>query len=157
MLCVAAAAFHGAGSFDGSLGAAHEGFERLVGGGAALAFAAVLLASGLSSSGVGTYAGQVIMDGFLRVRIPLFLRRAVIMAPALIVIALGVPPDTALLLSQVVLSFGIPFVLVPLVLISRRRDLMGDLVNRPLTTLLGIIAAAFICGVNVYLLCSFVP
>jgi manganese transport protein len=74
------------------------------------------------------------------------------MAPALVVIAVGVSPDTALLLSQVVLSFGIPFVLVPLVLISRRRDLMGDLVNGPLTTLLGSIAAVLISGINIYLL-----
>ncbi|MFG2029668.1 Nramp family divalent metal transporter [Streptomyces sp. NPDC048825] len=152
MLCVAAAAFSGSGGFDGSLGAAHGGFERLVGGGAALAFAAALLASGLSSSGVGTYAGQVIMQGFLRIRIPLFLRRLITMAPALVVIAVGVSPDTALLLSQVVLSFGIPFVLVPLVLISRRRDLMGDLVNGSLTTFLGSVAAVLISGINIYLL-----
>ncbi|MEU1518355.1 Nramp family divalent metal transporter [Streptomyces sp. NPDC005811] len=153
MLCVAAAVFHGtAGDFDGSLGSAHEGFGRLVGGGAALAFAAALLASGLSSSGVGTYSGQVIMEGFLRIRVPLFLRRALTMAPALAVLALGVPPDTVLLMSQVVLSFGIPFALVPLVLLSRRRDLMGDLVNRRVTTFVGWVAALLISGINVYLL-----
>jgi manganese transport protein len=153
MLCVAAAVFYGAGEgFDGSLDGAYQGFGRLVGGGAALAFAAALLASGLSSSGVGTYSGQVIMQGFLRRRIPLFVRRSITMAPALAVIALGVRPDTVLLLSQVVLSFGIPFALIPLVLISRRRDLMGDLVNRPVTTFVGAVAAALISGVNMYLL-----
>ncbi|WP_262495996.1 Nramp family divalent metal transporter [Nonomuraea sp. SYSU D8015] len=152
MLCVAAAVFHGAGEgFDGSLEGAHQGFAQLVGGGAALAFAAALLASGLSSSGVGTYSGQA-MQGFLRRRIPLFLRRGITMVPALAVIGLGVQPDTVLLLSQVVLSFGIPFALIPLVLISRRRDLMGDLVNRPVTTFAGAVAAALISGVNVYLL-----
>jgi manganese transport protein len=152
MLCVAAAVFHGVGGFDGSLGGAHQGFAQIVGGGAALAFAAALLASGLSSSGVGTYSGQVIMEGFLRMRIPLFLRRAITMAPALVVLALGVSPDTVLVMSQVVLSFGIPFALIPLVLISRRKDLMGDLVNRPITTFLGWVAALLISGINVYLL-----
>lgn len=153
MLCVAAAVFHGAaGGFDGSLTGAHEGFTRLVGGGAALAFAAALLASGLSSSGVGTYSGQVIMEGFLKMRIPLFLRRAITMTPALIVLSLGVSPDDVLLLSQVVLSFGIPFALIPLVLLSRRRDLMGDLVNRPTTTFFGWVAALLISGINIYLL-----
>ncbi|MFF9036052.1 Nramp family divalent metal transporter [Streptomyces sp. NPDC014892] len=153
MLCVAAAVFHGAaGDFDGSLGSAHQGFDRLVGGGAALAFAAALLASGLSSSGVGTYSGQVIMEGFLRMRIPLFLRRAITMAPALVVLALGMSPDKVLLASQVVLSFGIPFALIPLVLISRRRDLMGDLVNRRVTTFVGWVAALLISGINIYLL-----
>jgi manganese transport protein len=153
MLCVAAAVFHGAaGGFDGSLGSAHQGFGRIVGGGAALAFAAALLASGLSSSGVGTYAGQVIMEGFLRMRVPLFLRRAITMAPALTVLAVGMSPDTVLLASQVVLSFGIPFALIPLVLISRRRDLMGDLVNRPVTTFVGWVAALLISGINLYLL-----
>ncbi|MEU9172891.1 Nramp family divalent metal transporter [Streptomyces sp. NPDC048420] len=153
MLCVAAAVFHdAAGGFDGSLGSAHQGFGRIVGGGAALAFAAALLASGLSSSGVGTYSGQVIMEGFLRRRIPLFLRRAITMAPALTVLAIGMSPDTVLLASQVVLSFGIPFALIPLVLISRRRDLMGDLVNRPVTTFVGWVAALLISGINLYLL-----
>ncbi|MFE9445873.1 Nramp family divalent metal transporter [Streptomyces sp. NPDC006602] len=152
MLCVAAAVFHGVGGFDGSLGSAHQGFAQIVGGGAALAFAAALLASGLSSSGVGTYSGQVIMEGFLRMRIPLFLRRAITMAPAMVILALGVSPDTVLVMSQVVLSFGIPFALVPLVLISRRKDLMGDLVNRPVTTFLGWVAALLISGINLYLL-----
>ena len=91
-----------------------------------------LLASGLSSSSVGTFAGQVVMQGFIDRRIPLFLRRAITMAPALVVLAIGLDPSTTLVISQVVLSFGIPFALVPMILLTRRRDIMGALVNRPL-------------------------
>ena len=110
---------------------AHAGFEQLVGGGAALAFALALLASGFASSSVGTYAGQVVMQGFIApARSRCALRRAITMAPALIVLALGLDPTRSLVISQVVLSFGIPFALVPLVLLTRRRDVMGALVNR---------------------------
>ena len=97
---------------------------------AALLFAVALLASGFASASVGTYAGQVIMQGFLRRRIPLFARRALTMIPALAILALGVEPTWALVISQVVLSFGIPFALVPLLLLTRRRDIMGELVNQ---------------------------
>ncbi|MFJ9565156.1 Nramp family divalent metal transporter [Streptomyces fuscichromogenes] len=152
MLCVAVAVFHGNGAFDGHLDSVHAGFARSTGAGAALAFAVALLASGLSSSGVGTHAGQVVMQGFVDIRIPLFLRRAITMVPAISVIALGASPDDALVASQVVLSFGIPFALVPLVLVTRRREVMGDLVNRPATTALGWLLALLISGVNVYLL-----
>ncbi len=107
-----------------------RGFNTLLGGGAALAFAVALLASGLSSSSVGTFAGQVVMQGFINRRIPLFARRAITMAPSLIVLAIGVNPSTTLVISQVVLSFGIPFALVPMVLLTRRADIMGGLVNR---------------------------
>ena len=110
--------------------AAHAELGRLAGGGAALAFAVALLASGLSSSSVGTYAGQVVMQGFIRRRIPFYLRRAITMLPALIVLAAGVSPTQSLIVSQVLLSFGIPFALVPLLLVARRRDIMGALVNR---------------------------
>ena len=96
------------------------GFERLLGGGAALAFAVALLASGLSSSSVGTYAGQVVMQGFIDRRIPLFLRRLVTMLPALVVLAIGLDATDVLVISQVVLSFGIPFALVPMILLTRR-------------------------------------
>ncbi|MFI6071422.1 Nramp family divalent metal transporter [Actinoplanes sp. NPDC051343] len=153
MLVVAAALFHGAASFDGDpISAAHEGLGRLVGGGAALAFAMALLASGLSSSSVGTYAGQVVMQGFIRRRIPLFLRRAVTMAPALIVLALGLPPTASLVVSQVVLSFGIPFALVPLLLVTRRRDIMGVFVNHRLTTATAGVVVTLIIALNAYLL-----
>ena len=124
----------------------------MVGGGAALAFAVALMASGLSSSSVGTYAGQVVMQGFVRRRIPLFVRRAVTMAPALIVLAASVDTTEALVISQVVLSFGIPFALIPLILVTRRRDVMGALVNRPLTTALASAVAGVVICLNVILL-----
>jgi len=155
MLCVAVVVFNRMGHgnvFDGSLQAAHAGLERTVSGAAALAFAVALLSSGLSSSGVGTYAGQIIMQGFIARRIPLFVRRAATMAPALVVLAVGVPPDTVLIASQVVLSFGIPFALIPLVLLTRRRDVMGDLVNERITPWGGAAAALLISVLNLYLL-----
>ena len=153
MLFVAASLFSHTGAVaGGSIEAAHAGLARLAGGGAALAFAVALLASGFSSSSVGTYAGQVVMQGFIGRRIPLFLRRAVTMLPALLVLGLGLPPTGSLVLSQVVLAFGIPFALVPLVLLTRRVDVMGPLVNRPLTTAAAGAVAVLIIGVNGYLL-----
>jgi manganese transport protein len=153
MLIVAAQLFHGSGRTGvDSIEGAHAGLGALVGGGAALAFAVALLASGLSSSSVGTYAGQVVMQGFIARRIPLFLRRAFTMAPALVVLALGLDPSSTLVLSQVVLSFGIPFALVPLILLTRRKDLMGDYVNRGATTAVASIVAAMIIGLNAFLL-----
>ena len=153
MLFVAASLFHRTGAGEvGSIEAAHAGIARLVGGGAALAFAVALLASGLSSSSVGTYAGQVVMQGFIGRRVPLFARRAVTMLPALVVLGLGLPVTASLVISQVVLSFGIPFALVPLLLLTRRRDIMGALVNRRLTTVTTSVIAALIIFMNVYLL-----
>jgi manganese transport protein len=153
MLVVAAALFHTSGRTGvDSIEGAHAGFSALLGGGAALAFAVALLASGLSSSSVGTFAGQVVMQGFINRRIPLFLRRAVTMAPALVVLALGLDPSTTLVASQVVLSFGIPFALVPMVLLTRRKDVMGALVNRRITTIVASIVAAMIICLNVFLL-----
>jgi manganese transport protein len=153
MLVVAAAMASQAGGAQlGSLTAAHAGLGRLVGGGAALAFAAALLASGLSSSSVGTYAGQVVMQGFIDRRIPLFLRRGLTMLPALLVLELGLPTTGSLVISQVVLSFGIPFALVPLVALTRRRDVMGPLVNRRLTTVAAGLVTLMIIMLNVYLL-----
>jgi manganese transport protein len=153
MLCVAVAIFNRTGNTGvDSIEAAHRGLSTLVGGGAALAFAVALLASGLSSSSVGTYAGQVVMQGFIRRRIPLFLRRAVTMTPALVVLALGLPTTETLVISQVVLSFGIPFALVPLILVTRRADLMGSLVNHPITTFAASVIAAIIISLNVFLL-----
>ncbi len=155
MLIVAAALFRAAGRHAAAtdwIEAAHADLGRLVGGGAALAFAVALLASGLSSSSVGTYAGQVIMRGFLRRDVPLFVRRGVTMLPALIVLTAGLPPTTSLVLSQVVLSFGIPFALVPLVALTRRQDIMGALVNSRLTTYAAAATAGLIIAVNCYLL-----
>ncbi|WP_319018429.1 Nramp family divalent metal transporter [Microbispora sitophila] len=150
MLTVAAAAF--GGGDPGSLQAIHAGLGQVLGPGAAVAFALALLASGLASSSVGTYAGQVIMAGFLRRRVPLLARRLVTMLPAMAVLAAGVDPTRALVLSQVALSFGIPFALVPLVAFTSSRKLMGDLVNRRLTTVAGVVVAAVISALNGFLL-----
>jgi manganese transport protein len=153
MLIVAAKLFHAHGLIGvDTIQGAHDGFTNLVGGGAALVFAVALLSSGLSSSSVGTYAGQVVMAGFINLRIPLLVRRVVTMAPALIVLAIGVSPTSALVLSQVVLSFGIPFALIPLVMLTSRRDVMGVHVNSRLTTTLAWGMAVLISGLNVFLL-----
>ena len=154
MLAVAAKLFHDRPGYSGisTIQGAHAGFGHLVGGTAALAFAVALLASGASSSSVGTYAGQVVMAGFVNLRIPLLLRRAITMIPAIVVLALGVSPTSALVLSQVVLSFGIPFALIPLLLLTRRRDVMGIHVNRRATTTIAIVIAGLIAALNVFLL-----
>jgi manganese transport protein len=130
MLAVFAKLFHTpALAGIASIQDAHQQIGRLVGGGAALAFAVALLASGASSSSVGTFAGQVVMAGFIGVRIPMLVRRAVTMLPALVILAVGLSPTDALVLSQVILSFGIPFAVVPLVVLTGRRDVMGAQVN----------------------------
>jgi manganese transport protein len=154
MLFVAASLFSRLGGYAPAnpIQAAHFELGRIVGGGAALAFAVALLASGLSSSSVGTYAGQVVMQGFIGRRIPLFVRRGLTMLPALVVLGLGLPVTSSLVISQVVLSFGIPFALVPLVLVTRRADLMGALVNRAVTTAAAAGIAVVIIALNAYLL-----
>jgi manganese transport protein len=153
MLIIAASLFHesaapGVDSIEG----AHAAFGDMVGPGAALAFALALLASGFAASSVGTYAGQVVMQGFINRTIPLVVRRLVTMAPALVVLGVGLDPSRSLVLSQVVLSFGIPFALVPLVMLTRRRDVMGALVNRPATTAVASLVAAMIIALNAFLL-----
>jgi manganese transport protein len=153
MLSVAAKLFHDRGLTGvDTIQGAHAQLGHLVGGGAALVFAVALLASGVSSSSVGTYAGQVVMAGFVNLNVRLVVRRLVTMAPALIVLAIGVSPTKALVLSQVVLSFGIPFALVPLVRLTSDRAVMGELVNRRLTALGAWAVAALITALNVYLL-----
>ena len=154
MLAVAAKLFHDTPGYRGvdTIQGAHAGISHLVGGTAALAFAVALLASGASSSSVGTYAGQVVMAGFVNLRIPLLLRRGLTMLPAIVVLALGVSPTSALVLSQVVLSFGIPFALIPLLLLTRRADVMGVHVNRSVTTWVAVAIAALISALNVFLL-----
>jgi manganese transport protein len=153
MLVIAASLFHDRGLVGvDSIEDAHAQFGALAGGGAALAFALALLASGLASSSVGTYAGQVVMQGFIARTIPIVLRRLVTMTPALIVLAIGLDPSRSLVISQVVLSFGIPFALVPLVLLTRRRDIMGPLVNRRLTTVVASVVAALIIALNLFLI-----
>lgn len=153
MLIIAASLFHASGNTGvDSIEDAHAGFNALVGSEASLAFALALLASGFAASSVGTQAGQVVMQGFIDRTIPLVLRRAVTMAPALVVLAIGVDPTRALIISQVVLSFGIPFALVPLIMLTRRRDIMGALVNRPITTAVASIVVTMIIGLNGFLL-----
>jgi manganese transport protein len=153
MLVMASSTFYTNGLFTvASIEEAYRTLTPLLGSAASTVFAISLLASGLSSSTVGTMAGQVIMQGFLHVRIPLWVRRLVTMVPALVVIALGLDPTRTLVLSQVVLSFGIPFALIPLVLFTRRRDLMQELVNHRLTTLVASLVAAIIVVLNLYLL-----
>jgi manganese transport protein len=153
MLCIAAALFHVPGLSDiNDLTKIHGNLTTLVGGGSALAFGVALMASGFSSSSVGTYAGQVVMAGFMNWRIGLILRRLITMLPALAILAIGVNPTEALVLSQIVLSFGIPFALVPLILITRDRDIMGEMVNKSYTTAAITVVAIVISGLNVFLL-----
>jgi manganese transport protein len=153
MLAVAAKMLHGGGhDAVSSITRAHAAFGSLVGGGAALAFAVALLASGASSSSVGTYAGQVVMSGFVGMRIPLLLRRLLTMAPAILILGIGVNPTGALVLSQVVLSFGIPFALIPLVLLTSSREVMGVHVNGRLTSLAAFAFGGLIVALNAFLL-----
>ena len=150
MLAIAAAVFFGLGIE--SIEDAYSSFEGELGSGAAILFGIALLASGFSSSSIGTMSGQVVMQGFIQRQIPLFLRRAITLAPALIVLAIGVDPSRALVISQVVLSFGIPFALVPLVIFTSRRNLMGSLVNTRATSVAAWAIAAVIICLNVFLL-----
>jgi manganese transport protein len=153
MLMIAAAVFHSRGLTELSdLEEVYVGLGTYLGDHSDTAFGIALLASGLSSSSVGTLAGQVVMQGFIRRQIPLFLRRSLTMAPALILLAIGVNASVALVLSQVVLSFGIPFALVPLLIFCKDRELMGGLVNRRITTIAAIAAASVIIALNVFLL-----
>jgi manganese transport protein len=157
MMIVAAALFHG-GGLTGveTIEGAYQGLQSLNSQGAATIFGIALLASGFASSSVGTLAGQVVMQGFIHRQIPLYLRRAITLAPALLILAIGVNPTDALVGSQVVLSFGIPFALVPLLMIASKREVMGDLVNpRWLSVVAGAIAALII-ALNVFLLYQFV-
>ncbi len=154
MLLVAAKVFRAGGHQLGaaSITQAHSGLADLAGGGAALAFAAALLASGLSSASVGTFAGQVVMEGFLRRRGSVFIRRGITLVPALAVLAAGASPTHILVLSQVILSFGIPFALIPLILIARNKHIMGTFaIGRQATAAMWIITAT-ISLLNVILL-----
>jgi manganese transport protein len=153
MLIMAASTFFRQGlTTIGTIEEAHRTLEPLLGSAASWVFAISLLASGLSSSSVGTMAGQVIMQGFLHRHIPPWLRRLATMLPALIVIALGLDPTRTLVISQVVLSFGLPFAILPLVAFTRDPKLMGPLVNHRLTTVVAYVVAGLIICLNVYLL-----
>jgi len=153
MLAVAARAFHTPGLSNlATIGQAHAELGKLAGGIAALAFAGALLASGVSSSSVGTYAGQVVMAGFTNFRVPLIARRAITMLPALAILATGTNATSALVLSQVVLSFGIPFALVPLVVLTSKARVMGGHVNRRRTTICACACVAVIIALNAVIL-----
>lgn len=153
MLIMAASTFHASGlSHVGSIEEAYKTLEPLLGPAASTVFAISLLASGLSSSTVGTMAGQVIMQGFMHRKISVWIRRMVTLLPSLVVIYLGLDPTRTLVLSQVVLSFALPFAVVPLVMFTRRKDLMGVLVNHKFTSVAAVLVAVVIISLNVYLL-----
>ena len=153
MLVMAAATFHLHGMSEiGTIQEAYRTLKPLLGSAASWVFAISLLASGLSSSSVGTMSGQVIMQGFLHRRIPVWIRRLLTMVPSLIVILIGLDPTRTLVISQVVLSFGLPFAIVPLILFTRRKDLMGILVNHRFTTAISSLVAGLIISLNIYLL-----
>jgi manganese transport protein len=153
MMVMAAALFH-EGGMTGieTIEGAFEGLRTAVSDHAATIFGVALLASGFASASVGTMAGQVVMQGFIRRRIPIFLRRALTLAPALIVVGIGLDPTQALVISQVVLSFGIPFALIPLVLIARKRSVMGAMTNPPWLSAIASVLAGLIIALNVFLL-----
>jgi manganese transport protein len=153
MLAIAARLFFGTATpGTDSLAGIHRALGTLLDHGAALAFAVALLASGLASSSVGTFAGQVVMQGFIGRSIPLSVRRVLTMAPAMVVLTLGADPTAALVWSQVVLSFGVPFALVPLIWLTSRRRIMGDQRNRAATTVVASATAALIIGLNLLLI-----
>lgn len=152
MLVMAAGLFYGQGTPISTIEGAYRHLHQQAGTVAAVLFGVGLLASGLSSSSVGTLAGQVIMQGFINRSIPLWLRRLVTIVPSLVLLWLGVSPTYALVISQVTLSFGIPFALIPLLLFCSNRQLMGTLVNRPFTTCLAWLVTFAIILLNMFLL-----
>ncbi|MEY2371827.1 Nramp family divalent metal transporter [Lysinibacillus capsici] len=152
MLIIAAAVFHTQGVVVEDLDVAYNGLKDALGPLAAISFGLGLLIAGLASSSVGTLAGDVVMQGFIQRKIPLYLRRAITMVPPLAIIASGVNATYALVLSQVVLSFGISFALVPLVMFTSKRDIMGSLVNHRITTVLGWLVVVIVVTLNIYLL-----
>jgi manganese transport protein len=151
LLLLGAGALYGMGGVD-SIEGVHAAMGQTLGPMAALLFAVALLFSGFASTAVGSYAGSVIMGGLLNRQIPLLVRRLVTAIPALAVLAVGADPTTALIYSQVVLSFGIPFALIPLLVLTSRRSVMGESRNRPVTVVLAAAACALIVGLNLVLL-----
>jgi len=152
MLIVAASLFFNSNIVVKDLDAAFNQFGTVIGSFSAVLFGIALLASGLASSSVGTKSGDIIMQGYINRRIPLYLRRAITMIPPLVIIALGVNPTAALVLSQVILSFGIPFALIPLIIFTSSRKIMGSLVNFRITTVLACLVTAVIIALNLFLL-----
>lgn len=152
MVIVSAAVFNKNGLIVDTMEQAHTSLQPLLGSLSSGAFGIALLASGLSSSAVGTMAGQTIMKGFVNLSIPINIRRLITMMPALAIIALGINPMNALVLSQVALSFILPFPIIQMLTIARRKDLMGIMANRNWVRILGIIIAAIIISLNMVLL-----
>jgi manganese transport protein len=153
MLFMAASVFFGSGHNEiGSLATAFHTLRPLLGDASSVIFGIALLASGLSSSAVGTLAGQVIMEGFLGWKIPIWARRGLTMLPALVFIALNADPDMTLVISQVVLSFVLPFAIIPLLIFTSKRSIMGGLVNHRATQIVGWGIATIILGLNVLLI-----
>ena len=155
MLVMAAGTFHQHGMRNvGTLEQAYKTLQPLLGQAATWVFAVSLIASGLSAATVVTQAGQIILKGFLNRRIPLWLRRLITMLPSFVIILAHRDPTRSLVISQVVLSFSLPLTLIPLVMFTGRKDLMGNLVNRPTTKALIVLIVAVIIALNVYLLYS---
>jgi manganese transport protein len=154
MLTTAAAVFNSRGLLNvgTDLHAVFGGLDHFLGANSGIIFGIALLASGISSASVGTLSGQVVMQGFIRRKISIFLRRAITMVPAMIVIGIHFDPSRALVLSQVFLSFGIPFAMIPLIMFCRDKELMGNLVNSRLTNYAAYGVAGMIIGLNIYLL-----
>jgi manganese transport protein len=152
MVMMASSAFHAGHSDVAEIEAAYHTLTPLLGGAAAAVFLVSLLASGVSSSTVGTMAGQMIMQGFVGFRIPVWVRRLVTMIPAFVVVAIGVNPTRALVLSQVMLSIALPLPMIALLMFTRRRDLMGEFANGPLTNVAAIVGAAVVLALNGFLI-----
>jgi manganese transport protein len=155
MLIMAASSFYAQGLREiGTLEEAYRTLSPLLGPAAGKIFAIALIAAGLSSSAVGTMSGQVVMQGFVHFTIPLWIRRLVTVLPSLVVLSSGLDPTRTLVISQVVLSFGLPFAVIPLVLFTANKKIMGPLVNRPFTSFLAGIATLLILALNSYLIYS---
>jgi manganese transport protein len=152
MVMMAASAFHQGHSEVAEIETAYHTLTPLLGGAAAAVFLTSLIFSGISSSVVGTMAGQMIMQGFLHIRVPIWIRRLVTMLPAFAVVAAGVNATQALVLSQVVLSIALPVPMIALIIFTSRRDIMGDFVTRPLVRLLALVGAAAVLSLNFVLL-----
>jgi manganese transport protein len=148
MIIVAAAAFANRGFTSMSIEEAHQTLGPLLGHLSAIVFAVALLCSGLSSSTVGTMAGQVILDGFMEVKFSIFLRRLLTLIPAIVVIAIGLDPLKILILSQVVLSFTLPFALIPLMILTGNKKVMSHFTNGRTTNFLGWLTVAIIISLN---------
>jgi manganese transport protein len=152
MLIVSASLFHKNGLIVEDLDVAFHQFGAMLGPSVAIFFGIGLLSAGLSSSSVGTMTGDVVMQGFIKKHIPIYLRRAITMTPPLVIILIGVNASKALVISQVILSFGIAFALVPLILFTSNKKIMGKLVNHQLTTICAWLITILIIGLNLFLL-----